>query len=138
MGALLCATAGWMSAIMLIAAWENPTTPDVGDALGSTHGGFWGHLVLFGILGVLISSTVYYMKRWQHPLLGIIAAGMIGLVWGAVTEGYQLNVATRDSSLMDLLADLIGGIVGGVGLVVAYRILKSPALPRVVGKQLTQ
>ena len=125
---LVCATLGWMAVLMLTAAWPNPRTPDL-SPVGSTQQEFLGHMVLFGILGTLVSYNFCYMKGRRYTLLCVMAASLIGLVWGVITEGYQLYVPAREASFLDVVADVLGAGVGGLFGVGLCRLIRFPAYP---------
>ena len=108
---------------MAISAWQNPRTPDLGPELGSTLEQFLGHLALFGILGILVSYDIHYIKGRQKVLLSIMAASLVGLIWGAATEWYQLYVPGREGSLADVLTNMLGAVGGGLVVVGLYRLL---------------
>lgn len=64
----------------------------------------WSSLVILGGR----SGTVLW--RWALPL-----AIALVLVYGAFDEWYQGSISGRTSSAWDLLMDLLGGVMGGVG-----------------------
>ena len=126
-GVLLAATLGWMALLLLIAAWPNPTSPDLGPAEGSMLVPILGHFILFAILGVLVSYYVCYIKGRQYVLVAVMVALLIGLIWGLVTEGYQTHVATREASFMDLVTDMLGAGFGALLTAGMYRVIRLPA-----------
>lgn len=127
-GASLGSTLAWMAGLMLIAAWRNPRAPSVGPGVGSTLEPFLAHLVLFGILGILVTWTVYSIKGRQLALPAVIAASLMGLAWGAATEGYQRYVPGREPSIADVLTNLAGAIGGALLATALIQILRSGAI----------
>ena len=62
------------------------------------------HIMAFVVLGILL--------RWSYPLLSLGAA-LLGLAgYGLGIEIIQAFLPYRDFSLLDLLADTVGGIAG--------------------------
>ena len=125
-GVPLCATMGWMAVLMLIAAWQEPKTPDIGPELGSEFQASLAHFALFGILGVLVGLSVCYLKGRQQALLALGTAPLLGLIWGAATELYQLNVPGREFSLLDVLINFLGASFGGFVVVGLSRLMRFP------------
>ena len=121
-----CATLGCMAVLMLIAAWQEPKTPDIGPQLGSAFQASLAHFALFGILGTLVGLSVYYLKGRQQALLALAAASLVGLIWGAATESYQLNVPGREFSMLDILVNLLGAGFGGFVVVGLLRVIRFP------------
>ena len=113
---------------MVISASTNPRSPDLGPSLGSSAEAFLGHLFLFGVLGVLVSYNICYARGRRQVLLGAGAALLVGLVWGAVTEGYQTQVAEREASSFDVMTDMLGAGLGGVSVAALYRLVRIPGL----------
>ena len=126
-GLLLGVTAAWISVLMLISAWQDPKTPDVGPQAGTALEPYLAHFALYGILGFLVSLDVCYIKGRQYGALGIIAALVVGLVWGSATEGYELFVPDRAASFLDVLTNTLGAVCGGLLLVWPYRLIRSRA-----------
>ena len=70
------------------------------------------HLGLFGILGVFLYITICDVRHWSVKHFDLGAILLIGAGWGVLTELYQLGVQGRYASLGDVIADLIGVLVG--------------------------
>ena len=126
-GMLPSATLGWMAVLMLISAWQEPKTPDIGPELGSAFQASLAHFALFGILGILVALSVCYLKGRQQTLPAFAAASLLGLIWGAATESYQLNVPGREFSLLDVLINFLGAGFGGFVVVGLLRVIRFPA-----------
>ncbi len=75
------------------------------------------HFGLFGVLGGLWMRT----SRVRDLSLGVL---VLGLVLAVLTELIQgLPVISRDSDLLDAIAD-VAGVIAGVALVSTYRVLR--------------
>ena len=112
---LLMVTVAWMAVIMVIMAWPHLQAPSIGpEPAEIPPSTLLVHLLLlFGILGVLVSSTFYVGRRIRERALGVLAASMIGLVWGVVTEWYQLYVPGRYATVQDVALGFVGSTTGG-------------------------
>ena len=129
-GVLLCATIGWMVLLVLIAGWRDPQMPHLlglDPGAGSTLETYLAHLVLFGVLGILVFYNVCSLKRHRVVLPGLTAAFLVGLIWGAATEWYQLYVSGREASFLDALTNTIGSSSGGIFALGLYALSKVPA-----------
>ena len=126
-GALVLSIMGWMALLMVILGWQNPSAPGPAPELDPALQAYLGHLSLFGVLGMLVSHTFGYMKGREQIWLGVAAALLTGLIWGIVTEWYQLYVPGREASFVDVLTDLIGAGLGGVLVGALYRLIRLPA-----------
>ncbi len=122
---LVFATLGWMSLLMLIAAWENPRTPSGGLDLDPNVIAILAHAVLFGVLGALVLCDVLCW-RGRHVIVACIAASLVGLIWGTATELYQIRVPGRDASLMDVVNDILGAASGGMLAAAALWAIRLP------------
>ena len=71
------------------------------------------HLVLFGILGTLLSITFQITEYSSIKHFNILSIVLIGLGWGILTELYQLSVPGRYASVADVITDLVGAVIGG-------------------------
>ncbi len=112
---MLMATVTWMALIMVIMAWPNLRAPSLGpEEVQSGSNAILVHILLFSVLGVLISSTFYVGRGARQKALGVLAAAMIGLAWGIATEWYQLYVPGRYASLQDMSWNMVGSAIGGL------------------------
>jgi VanZ family protein len=72
-----------------------------------------GHVILYGALGLLVAL---YFKRNHDletiPIWGLTAA--FCLIYGISDEFHQYFVEGRCAEIGDVIADLIGGLFGGV------------------------
>lgn len=91
------------------------------------------HVILYGGWGFLVSVAVWPqpcfrpLKHWKKILVvSTLAAGIYGLT----DEIHQLFVPPRSFDLFDLLADLVGGFLGGCFYILihwAYESQKRPS-----------
>lgn len=71
---------------MFLMAWRNLTTPDLVPSQSSIPISFLAHLLLFGVLGLLASYNVYYIKGRRYHRAALTLALLVGFFWGLVTE----------------------------------------------------
>ncbi len=115
---------------MFLIAWRNLTTPDLVPSQSSIPISFLAHLLLFGVLGLLASYNVYYIKGRRYHRAALTLALLVGFFWGLVTEGYQAFVPSRAASFLDLLTDILGAGCGGLLAALLYRLMRLPAYSR--------
>lgn len=77
------------------------------------------HVVEYGILGFLLSRAVRGSWPSFRPARALVAAALLTSIWGYVDEIHQAFVPGRNSSAWDLLADVVGAVLG----VTAYGLL---------------
>lgn len=108
----VAAILGWMAFTLLFLGTSDPPTPEKSPwwvAVG-------GHLFLFSVLGVLTTGCVAAIARSPGPTRYLIAVALIGILWGAFTELYQLTVPGRSASFADLGLDVGGSLFGGIAV----------------------
>ncbi len=90
-----------------------------------------GHAILYAGLGFLLAL---YVKRNHGLKTGLIwgLAGALCLVYGISDEFHQYFVEGRCAEIGDVIADLIGGLLGAVLCTEAIRRNFFPALSRKV------
>jgi len=70
------------------------------------------HVIEYGILGILVARAV----RGTWPTLGSARALLLAVAitagWGYLDEVHQAFVPGRDANAFDLLADVIGALLG--------------------------
>ena len=100
--------AGWAGLVILLTTspgWN----PIIRRVTRLTHGyapaEALGHLLLFGILGLLVYAM---LRRWwsYHVALPVMVLGTLFL--GTLTEGLQYFTPGRAATLSDLLANWLG------------------------------
>lgn len=106
--ALLAAAIGWQSSI----AYDFPTgAPDHVDKL--FHAAAWALLAALIALGA--------RARGWRPRAILALAIALAIAYGVVDELHQSTVPGRDASLLDLVADAVGAVVGSAGAAYARR-----------------
>ena len=85
-----------------------------------------GHLVLFGVLGLLLLFTLWSWAGGSvERLLWVVAAISLSTVYGVLDEYHQSFVPLRSPSAFDVLVDSIGAgvsvVIGKYGLLPLYR-----------------
>ncbi|MBO5730510.1 MAG: VanZ family protein [Treponema sp.] len=83
------------------------------------------HLVCFAGLG-FFWTWWFKQKAWiQKPLKHILLVTLIVAAYGIVDEIHQYHVPGRYASILDWVADFIGGLLGGIaGFVGAWLLQK--------------
>ena len=89
--------------------------PHVWDKLAH----FCEYATLAGCYAMLWMRTEWSKRQW----LRVLVVGVLALVYGCTDEFHQSFVEGRDSSVLDLVADLTGGLMGGVVYAEIRRIL---------------
>ena len=74
-------------------------------------GGFFLHLIEYGVLGLLLSWAFVNSGIEKRLLLYVFLAG---LLYGATDELHQYFVPERTSCLVDLTADGLGSLLGAL------------------------
>jgi len=72
-----------------------------------------GHLVLFGMLNFLVTSSFIASRPGRRPMVTALSVGLILAALIAIEEYSQKYFAKRTFDLIDLLAGYIGLAVGG-------------------------
>ena len=116
---------------MAISGWQHPWTPGPTDRVGPTVQTLAGHMALFAVLGFLLFYDVCYFANRRRVLLGVGTACLVGLVWGGITELYQVYVPNRGASIEDVAANTSGAVLGALVLAGVSRIVPIPGLRRV-------
>jgi VanZ family protein len=87
-----------------------------------------GHALLFGVQALLLHRSLRPPAPFGEavgPRRPLLAALVIALTYGAITEIYQLFVPGRDGSVADLVADGAGALAYGV----LTRVVRRPPRP---------
>ncbi len=71
------------------------------------------HAGVYGLLGALWVRAFNTLKRWQGRAWPLVAAAVaLATLYGLSDEWHQSFVAGRSADAADLLADLLGSIIG--------------------------
>ena len=115
---LIVTTFSWMAFILIILA-QTPEHTLISSSgyrnpqnIFSEFIAIGAHLGLFGILDAFLYMTIYDVRHGSVKHFDLGAILLIGGGWGVLTELYQLGVPGRYASLGDVIADLIGVLVG--------------------------
>ena len=77
------------------------------------------HLIEYAILGYLVARTLFLTTREaRNTCTLIVLAGIIGLAYGVTDEMHQWFVPLREASVMDVVCDGLGSVIGGIFYVV--------------------
>lgn len=83
--------------------------------LPSTPGGDkTAHLIAYAVMGILFVRAFYFGTGWR-PVVLILVAFVVSVLYGVSDELHQSFVPGRDPSLGDVLADTAGALLGSVG-----------------------
>ena len=83
------------------------------------------------MLGVLaLWSAGRARPKWGWSLLGIVAAGVFGFLWGSLDEWYQGFVPGRVPTLGDVGLDTAGAFGGSGLLYLLHSLLHRPVFAR--------
>lgn len=98
--------------------------PQVWDKLAH----FLEYATLAGCYAMIWTRNEWSKRQW----LRVLIVGVLALAYGCTDEYHQSFVEGRDCSALDLVADLTGGLFGGVVYAVITRILNrfDPVTPQ--------
>lgn len=80
---------------------------------------FCEYATLAGCYAMLWTRNEWSRRQW----LRVLVVGGLALAYGCTDEFHQSFTEGRDSSALDLVADLTGGLIGGVVYAVIVKIL---------------
>jgi VanZ family protein len=82
------------------------------------------HMLEYGVLGVLWARVV--KASWPHWtfLLGLASTSLFTGLYGITDEWHQFYVPGRFADWHDVLADLCGGTLGGMGYLIGVQMLR--------------
>ena len=109
----VAAAGGWMavSLVFLGSSWFSNAGAALPAAISSP---LFAHLFLFGMLGFLTAAGAQVIRRSERLAVAMAAALLLGGAWALATEWYQSTLSGRDSSLEDLLANVLGAATGAL------------------------
>jgi VanZ family protein len=103
----ILAVIAYVGVIFTLSSWSNPPTgPRV------PHLDKFAHAIEYGILAILIGWAATPRRRWGWRRAGL--AVTLGLVVAVADEIYQGLTPGRESSIYDVVADLVGLGLGAV------------------------
>jgi VanZ family protein len=97
---------GYVAAIYFVSSRPNLSTP-----VEFLHADKAAHFAEYSLLGWLLAGVLDPEARWRTRTLLLAVLGFV-LVLGLFDEWHQSWVPGRDSSLLDLMADLAGAAAG--------------------------
>ena len=89
--------------------------PQIWDKLAH----FLEYATLAGCYAMIWTRNEWSRRQW----LRVLVVGVLALAYGCTDEYHQSFVEGRDCSAFDLVADLTGGLFGGIVYAVITRIL---------------
>ena len=101
---------------LLILGSIGPALPSDGKFAGISIDKFY-HAIAYAILGILVSKTVetdMTTKKNRKPITIIFFATLTCIIFGAVIELLQILTPPRTASLLDIIANGIGGVTGAI------------------------
>ena len=98
--------------------------PQIWDKLAH----FLEYATLAGCYAMVWTRNEWSRRQW----LRVLIVGVLALAYGCTDEYHQSFVEGRDCSALDLVADLTGGLFGGIVYAVITRILNrfDPVTPQ--------
>ena len=98
--------------------------PQIWDELAH----FLEYATLAGCYAMVWTRNEWSKRQW----LRVLIVGVLALAYGCTDEYHQSFVEGRDCNALDLVADLTGGLFGGVVYAVITRILNrfDPVIPQ--------
>lgn len=102
--------AGYALVIFWLSSMSHPPVP----AVPIPHFDKLLHLIEYAGFGALMCRALAMGGEGLSPRAAVLAAALLGAIYGASDELHQAFVPNRDSSLFDLLADIGGATLGGL------------------------
>jgi len=94
--------------IFILSSMSHPPVPSV----DLPHFDKVLHTIEYGGLGVLLCRAASMRGRWLSPGSALIAALLVGSLYGASDEMHQMFVPFRTADPFDFLADCFGTALG--------------------------
>jgi VanZ family protein len=103
----------WLPVVLWIAVILGLSSIPSHTSTGPLFPGFdkLAHMGVYGVLGFLFARarTVPGQSRWKI----VLWSAMFGLLMGSCDEWYQRGIPGRMSDVFDVVADVLGGALGG-------------------------
>ena len=99
----------WLPVLAYVALiFAISSRPSLRPPLKFEFGDKVAHILEYGGLGVLTVRALRSVPRFRRPLQGGMLALLLGLAVGVGDELFQSTVPNRESSGLDVVADVIG------------------------------
>ncbi|WP_155323053.1 VanZ family protein [Desulfosarcina ovata] len=104
-------------------------SPDIGPSFPLKDKAL--HAAVYALLaGLVFRACRLTWPAWRAPIQILVVSVAFATLFGAGDELHQAFVATRQADALDLLADLVGSLVGGgIYLTICRRPPKATARP---------
>lgn len=106
----------YLAAILIVSA-----APGLRPPLGFQYSDKFYHVLEYGGLGLLLARAFQGTYGFRLPLFAPLLAIGVGLATGIGDEVFQSFVPGRESSVFDVLADLLGLIAAQIVFLFAVR-----------------
>ncbi|NND07194.1 MAG: VanZ family protein [Saprospiraceae bacterium] len=110
----------WLIAILIISILPGRSIPKVGLGFFD-HLDKIAHFTVYAILSILMAYEIYE-RRGNLDLRGLVTIWLICFAYGLLLEIVQLMfLSDRSFEFPDIIANIIGSLVGGIFVYVYYR-----------------
>lgn len=100
----------WAALIFGLSSIPGTRIPDVGFSFADKV----AHLVVYAGLGALCFRGLRHGGGRLGPAAAVGVAVMLTLVFGISDEAHQMFVPNRSTEVLDLAADVVGGLAGAL------------------------
>jgi len=87
--------------------------PNITTPLPEIHFDIVLHVILYMPFGFLVARGIFNTRSFNSRKMLVFLACLISFLYGISDEFHQFFVVGRDAAFADLLADTIGGAIGG-------------------------
>lgn len=108
----------WALVIFALSSIPGTSIPDVGFSFADKV----AHICVYGVLGVLFFRAWRRQAPALNDTVALLVSALCTLTYGISDEFHQLFVPNRSADIFDLVADLIGGVLGGLAVIAARRV----------------
>ncbi len=98
----------WIIIIFLLSSQSDLHAPSVFPSQDKLE-----HLIVFGILGILLGRS-FKPNEKLLSFKNILIITIMVTVYGGLDEIHQIFVPNRHADIGDLIADAVGGFLGGI------------------------